>query len=156
MTAYNESSGPPVIWRSLFAFAFLEYLNTYNCFKFRTNILVYKLLFFIVFRLSLHLGEFMRFFHFFIPVSVQQWHAEIGTFSCTYILRYHQSCNFFMKGKTIVVGFAFDFLLNLFCNFIILLYFLDSCRYWGKPRTKEELLYKFFFLSLEFKWSDRA
>ena len=56
------------------------------------------------------------FFHFLI---VQQWCAEIGTFNCRYILRYHQSCNFFIKGKTVVVGFALDFLLN----FYVILYF---------------------------------
>ena len=60
MTAYNESLGPPVIWRLLFAFAFLGYLSTYFCFIFFTNILVYKLLFFIGFWLPLHLDEFMR------------------------------------------------------------------------------------------------
>ena len=65
MTAYDESLEPPVIWRLLFAFVFLEYLNTYNCFIFFTNILVYKLLFFIAFWLSLHLDEFMRVFPFF-------------------------------------------------------------------------------------------
>ena len=40
-------------------------------------------------------------------VSVQQWYVEIGTFS------------FFMKGKTVLVGFAFGFLLNFF----VILYF---------------------------------
>ena len=71
MTAYDESLGPPVvIWRLLFAFVFLEYLNTYICFLFFKNILVHKLLFFIVFWLSLHLDEFIRFFHFLMPVSV--------------------------------------------------------------------------------------
>ena len=54
-----------------------------------------------------------------MPVSVQQWRVEIGTFSCRYILRYPQSCNFFMKGKTVVVGFAFGLLLNFF----VILYF---------------------------------
>ena len=62
MTAYDESLGPPVIWR-LFAFVLLEYLNTYTCFIFFTNNLVYKLLFFIAFWLSLHLDEFMRVSH---------------------------------------------------------------------------------------------
>ena len=65
MAAYDESSEPP-IWRLLFAFVILEYLNTYNCFIFFINILVYKLLFFVVvFWLSLHLDEFMRVFPFF-------------------------------------------------------------------------------------------
>ena len=54
------------------------------------------------------------FFHFLMPVSVLQWHVAIGKFSCRYILRYPQSCNFFMKSKTVVVGFAFGILLNLF------------------------------------------
>ena len=58
-----------------------------------------------------------------MPVSVQQWRVEIGTFSCRYNLRYTQSCNFFIKGKTVVVGFAFGFLLNFF----IFLYF---CYIW--------------------------
>ena len=49
-----------------------------------------------------------------MPVSVQQWRVEIGTFRCRYILRYPQSCNFFMKDKTVVVGFAFSLLLNFF------------------------------------------
>ena len=31
-----------------------------------------------------------------------------------YILRYPQSCIFFMKDKTVVVGFAFGLLLNFF------------------------------------------
>ena len=31
-----------------------------------------------------------------MPVSVQQWRVEIGTFSCRYILRYPQNCNFFL------------------------------------------------------------
>ena len=52
-------------------------------------------------------------------VSVQQWRVEIGTFSCRYILRYPQNCNFFMKDKTVVVGFAFGFMLNFF----VILYF---------------------------------
>ena len=65
MTAYDESLGPPVIWRLLLAFVFLECLNTYICFIFFKNILVDKLLFFIVFWLSLHLDEFMRVFPFF-------------------------------------------------------------------------------------------
>ena len=60
MTAYFKSLGPPVMWRFLFAFVFLEYLNTYICFLFFTNILVHKLLLFIVFWLLLHLDEFMR------------------------------------------------------------------------------------------------
>ena len=42
-----------------------------------------------------------------MPVSVQQ-------LSCRYILRYPQSCNFFMNGKTVVVGFAFGFSLKFF------------------------------------------
>ena len=54
-----------------------------------------------------------------MPVIVQQWRAEIGTFSCRYILRYSQNCNFFMNGKTVVVGFAFGFMLNFF----VILYF---------------------------------
>ena len=54
-----------------------------------------------------------------MPVSVQQWRVEIGTFSCRYILRYPQSCNFFMKGKTVVVGFAFGLMLIFF----VILYF---------------------------------
>ena len=62
MTAYNESLGPPVLWKLLFAFVFLGYLTTYICFTFFTNILFYKLLFFIVFWLSLHLDEFRRVF----------------------------------------------------------------------------------------------
>ena len=54
-----------------------------------------------------------------MPVSVQQWRVEVGTFSCGYILRYPQSCNFFMKGKSVVVGFPFGLLLN----FLVILYF---------------------------------
>ena len=54
-----------------------------------------------------------------MPVSVQQWRVEIGTFSCRYNLRYPQNCKFFMKGKTVVVGFAFGFMLNFF----VILYF---------------------------------
>ena len=65
MTAYNKSLGPPVIWRLLLAFVFLGCLTTYICFIFFTNILVYKLLFFIAFWLSLNLDEFMRIFPFF-------------------------------------------------------------------------------------------
>ena len=65
MTSYDGSLGPPVIWRLLFAFVFLEYLNTYICYIFFRNILVYKLLFFVVFWLSLHLDEFMMVFPFF-------------------------------------------------------------------------------------------
>ena len=80
MTGYNESLGPSVLWRLLFAFVFLGHLTTYICFIFFTNILVSKLLFFIVFWLSLHLDEFIRFFFFLMPVSVQKWRVEIGTF----------------------------------------------------------------------------
>ena len=65
MAAYDESLGPPITWRLLFAFVFLEYLDTYICFIFFRNILVYKLLFFAVFWLSLYLDEFMRVFLFF-------------------------------------------------------------------------------------------
>ena len=65
MTEEDESLGPPVIWRLLSAFVFLEYLNIYICFIFFTNILVYKLLFVIVFWLPLHLDEFIRVFPFF-------------------------------------------------------------------------------------------
>ena len=54
-----------------------------------------------------------------MPVSVQQWRVEIGTFSCRYILRYPQNGNFFIKGKPVVVEFAFGFLLNFF----VILYF---------------------------------
>ena len=54
-----------------------------------------------------------------MPVSVQQWRVEIGTFSCRYILRYPQNCNFFMKGKTVVVGFTFGFMLNFFVTLYI-------------------------------------
>ena len=85
--------------------------NTYICFIFFANMLVYNLLFFFVFTLSLHLDDFIRFFHFLIPVTVQQGRVEIGTFNCRYILRYHQSCNFFTKDKTVIVGFDFAFLL---------------------------------------------
>ena len=59
------------------------------------------------------------FFHFLMPVRVQQWRVEIGTFSCRYILRYRQNILFFMKGKTVVVEFAFSFLLTFF----VILYF---------------------------------
>ena len=65
MTSYDENLGPPVIWRLLFAFLFLGYLATYICSIFFTNILVYKLLLFAVFWLSLHLDEFMKVFPFF-------------------------------------------------------------------------------------------
>ena len=78
-----------------------------------------------------------------MPVSVRQWRVEIGTFSCRYILRYPQSCNFFMKGQTVVVGFAFDLLLNFF---VILYFCYILLTHGGKPRTKEELLYQLFFL----------
>ena len=54
-----------------------------------------------------------------MPVSVQQWRVEIGKFSCRYILTYPQSCNFFRKGKTVVVGYAF----SLFLNYFVILYF---------------------------------
>ena len=67
------------------------------------------------------------FFHFLMPVSVQQWRVDIGTFSCRYILRYPQDGNFLMKGKTVVVGFAFGFLLNFF-EILHFCYFVDS---WG-------------------------
>ena len=49
-----------------------------------------------------------------MPVSVQQWRLETGRFSCRYIVRYPQNCNFFTKDKTVVVGFAFGFMLNFF------------------------------------------
>ena len=65
MTVYGKSTGPLIIWRLLFAFMSLEYLNTYICFTFFITILVYKMLFFIVFSLSLHLDRFMRIFPFF-------------------------------------------------------------------------------------------
>ena len=54
-----------------------------------------------------------------MPVSVQHWCVEIGTFSCRYILRYPQNNNFSLKGETVVVQFAFGFLLNFF----VILYF---------------------------------
>ena len=65
MTAYDESTGLPVMWRLLVAFLFLKHLNTYVCFIFVVNILVYNLLLIIVFTLPLHLEEFMRIFPFF-------------------------------------------------------------------------------------------
>ena len=40
MTSYDESLGPHVNWRLLFAFVFVECLNTYISFIFFTNILV--------------------------------------------------------------------------------------------------------------------
>ena len=58
-----------------------------------------------------------------MPISVQQWRVEIGKFSCRYILIYPQSCNFFMKGKTVVVGFAFGLLMN-FCVILYICYIL--------------------------------
>ena len=59
------------------------------------------------------------FSHFLMPVSVQQLRVEIVTFNCRYILRYPQSCNFFRKDKTVVVGFVFGWLLIFF----VILYF---------------------------------
>ena len=109
MAANDKSTRPPVTWRLLFPFVFLEYLNTYTCFLY---ILVYKLLFFTVFILCLHLLE--GFPIFLMLVTVQQWCVGIGTFSCRYISRYPQSCNFFMKGKTLLVGFVFGFQLIFF------------------------------------------
>ena len=32
MTVYDERTGPPVTWRLLFAFVFVEYINTYTIF----------------------------------------------------------------------------------------------------------------------------
>ena len=160
MIAYDESTGSPVIWRSLIPFMFLEYLNTYICFIFFTNILVYKMLFFIVFRLSLHLGEFMRVFSILMPVSVQQWRVEIEHLVVDifkkllpwYISRYPESCNFSNFFTQNCIGrIFFRLFVEIFCNFIFFLYLFDSWRYWGKPRTKKELLYQSFFLSLEFK-----
>ena len=61
-----------------------------------------------------------------------------GTFSFRYILRYHQSCYKRQNcSSTICFWLFFDF----FFNFMFSLYFFDSWRYWGKLRTKEELLY---------------
>ena len=64
MTAYNESLGPPFIWKILFAFVFLEYLNSYICFIFFTIIVVF-FYYHYIFWLSLHLDEFMKVFTFF-------------------------------------------------------------------------------------------
>ena len=151
MAAYDESFGPPIISRLLFAFVFLEYLNTYICFLFFTNILVYKLLFFIVFWRSLHLDEFMTVFPFLMPVNVQEWRVEIVTLSCRYILRYPQSFHFFMSGKTIVLGFAFGFLLIFF----VVLYFWYILLTRGdievNPGPEKNCSTGFLFLSLEFK-----
>ena len=135
MTAYDESSGPLAIWTLLFAYVFLEYLNTYICFIFFGNILVFFFFF------SLSLG-----YHYIIF-----WCRLVcsnGTFSFRYILRYHQSCYKRQNcSSTICFWLFFDF----FFNFMFSLYFFDSWRHWGKLRTKEELLYQLFFLSLEFK-----
>ena len=116
MTACDESLESSVIWRLLLVVVFLGYLTTYICFIFFTTIFVCKLLFFIAVWLSLHLDEFIAFFYFLMPASVQQWRVEIGTFSCRYILRYPQSCK---RDKTVVVGFAFGLLLSFF----VILYF---------------------------------
>ena len=62
MTACHENTRPPVIWRLLFTFVFLEYLKNYLCFIIFTNILIHKLLFFIVFTPLLHLDELIRVF----------------------------------------------------------------------------------------------
>ena len=61
------------------------------------------------------------FFHFLVPVKVQQWRVEIRTFNYRYILRHHQSCNFFIKGKTVIVGF--DFAFSFFGFFFVILCF---------------------------------
>ena len=63
MTAHDESKEPSVIWRLLFAFVFLEYLNTYICVIFFTNILVYKLLFFNSLYAIIKISSKLQFFH---------------------------------------------------------------------------------------------
>ena len=91
------------------------------------------------------------FFHFLMPVIVQQWCVEIGTFNDRYILRY-QNCNFVMKGKTVVVGICFWLLVDFFCNFIFLLYFVDSWKYWGEPRRRIALPAFLFVIWIWIVW----
>ena len=63
--------------------------------------------------------HYLRDFPFFMSVRVQKWCVVIGTISCRYTLKYHQSCNLFMKGKSVVIGFAVGF-----CwIFFVILYF---------------------------------
>ena len=118
--AANDKSTRPVTWRLLFPFVFLEYLNTYTCFLY---ILVYKLLFFIVLTLCLHLLE--GFPIFLMLVTVQQWCVGIGTFSCRYILRYPQSCNFFHERQNFISRICFWLSVDFFCNYMFLVYFVS-------------------------------
>ena len=82
MTAYDESTGHPVIWRLMFVL--LECLNIYTCLIFFTNILAY--MFFHCFYTIITFKLFMRVFPFW-NVSVQQWCVELKTLNCRYILR---------------------------------------------------------------------
>ena len=85
------------------------------------------------------------FVQYLMPFSVQQWRVEIRTFSCRYILRFPQSCKFFMKGKTVAVEFAFIFLLN----FSVILYFCYILLSHGdvevNPRPKQNCSTSFSF-----------
>ena len=119
MTAYNESTGPRAIWRLLFAFVFLKYLISIFVLYFLLIFLLVNYCFSLSLRYHYIYMSSWGFFHILMPVSVQQWRVEIGTCSCRYILRYPQSCNFFMKDKSVVIWFAFAFLLNFF----VILYF---------------------------------
>ena len=85
MTAYDESTGHPVIWRLMFVL--LECLNIYTCLIFFTNILAYNIFFFIV--LHYHYIKIVHegFSVFLMLVSVQQWCVKLRTFNCRYILR---------------------------------------------------------------------
>ena len=47
-------------------------------------------------------------------ITLQQWRVEIGTFSCRYILRYHQNCNFFHERQNCGNRICFRLMLNFF------------------------------------------
>ena len=118
MTGYDECTGPPVIWRFLFAFMFLEYLNTYICFIFFSNILVFKLLFFIVFTLSLHVDELMRVFPFFDASQCAAKAQLLIYFKISSMLQFSMRCNTVAVGRTF--GFLLDFFVILYFSYILL------------------------------------
>ena len=119
MTAYDESLGPSVIWRLLVAFVFLEYLNTYICFIFFTNILIYKLLLFIFFRLSLHLDKFMRVFPFFDAGQCAAMACRNRNIQLQIYFKISSKLQFFHKRQNCSSRICFRF----FVEFLCILYF---------------------------------
>ena len=135
----------------------LKILNIYICFIFSTNILACKLLFFIVFTLSLHLHEFMRVFPYSNAGQCAAMACRNRNMQLQIYFKISSKLQFFHERQKCSNIICFRLFVEFFCNFIFLLYSVESWRCLaGKTGTKEELLYQLFILSLEFKQPDSA